>query len=216
MLAHRLLRIASFDAARRAAGSSAGRSSARLCRATVVGTAISVAAAHTGSTAAAAASVPALMSRDDATAIILASKAAAGTTWAVVASRVGLSPVWTVSAALGQQTMSKMAADRLCEAVGVPSGQRAAVSAALQSFARKGGWVMPGAASPSNDPLLYRLHEIQVVFGPAIKELIHEQFGDGIMSAVDFEMEVRRVNDDKGVARVQIVMTGKYLPYRVW
>ncbi|MDP3365171.1 MAG: cyanate hydratase, partial [Pseudomonas sp.] len=65
------------------------------------------------------------------------------------------------------------------------------------------------------DPLIYRWYEIVSVYGTTIKELIHEEFGDGIMSAIDFSMDISRVADPKG-DRVQIVLNGKFLPYRSW
>ena len=65
------------------------------------------------------------------------------------------------------------------------------------------------------DPLMYRFYEILQVYGTTLKELIHEEFGDGIMSAIDFEMELDRLPDPKG-DRVKVTMHGKFLPYRVW
>jgi cyanate lyase len=65
------------------------------------------------------------------------------------------------------------------------------------------------------DPLIYRFHEITLVYGETIKELIHEKFGDGIMSAIDFTMEIDKVEDPKG-DRVQVTMCGKFLAYKRW
>jgi cyanate lyase len=70
------------------------------------------------------------------------------------------------------------------------------------------------AAVPT-DPLLYRFHEITQVYGTTLKQLIHEKFGDGIMSAIDFEMAVEKVPDPKG-DRVKVTMNGKFLAYRKW
>jgi cyanate lyase len=76
---------------------------------------------------------------------------------------------------------------------------------------------MKATDSPTvpQDPLIYRFHEITLVYGETIKELIHEQFGDGIMSAIDFTMEISKVEDPKG-DRVQVTMCGKFLPYKRW
>ena len=67
----------------------------------------------------------------------------------------------------------------------------------------------------ATDPLIYRFHEIVQVYGTTLKELIHEKMGDGIMSAIDFEMYVEKVPDPKG-DRVKVTMHGKFLPYRKW
>ena len=85
------------------------------------------------------------------------------------------------------------------------------VAEALQQISTK-GW-LPGAVPV--DPLIYRLHEITQVYGTAIKAVIHEMFGDGIMSAIDFEIDVQRIPDPKG-DRVRITYNGKFLPYRKW
>jgi cyanate lyase len=82
---------------------------------------------------------------------------------------------------------------------------------ALQQIPTKGS--LAGAVPV--DPLLYRLHEITQVYGTTIKAVVHEMFGDGIMSAIDFEIDIRRVADPKG-DRVQITYNGKFLPYRKW
>ena len=80
----------------------------------------------------------------------------------------------------------------------------------LQQFPTKGN-----VLDVPQDPLLYRFHEINLVYGQTIKELIHEQFGDGIMSAIDFTMEIEKVHDPKG-DRVKVTMCGKFLPYKIW
>ena len=71
-----------------------------------------------------------------------------------------------------------------------------------------------GQVVPS-DPLLYRFFEIAYVYGPSIKEIIHEKFGDGIMSAIDFTLDIDKVEDPKG-DRVKVTMNGKFLPYKKW
>jgi cyanate lyase len=85
------------------------------------------------------------------------------------------------------------------------------VSAALQECPTKGS--LDGAVPV--DPLIYRFHEITQVYGTTIKALIHEMFGDGIMSAIDFELDIERVSDPHG-DRVRITYNGKFLPYRKW
>lgn len=85
------------------------------------------------------------------------------------------------------------------------------VAVALQQFPTKGD-ALP---SPPTDPLIYRFHEIVLVYGATLKAIIHEKFGDGIMSAIDFTMDIDRVPDPKG-DRVRVTMEGKFLPYRKW
>lgn len=128
-------------------------------------------------------------------------------TWKAVAEAVGRSEVWTTSALLGQQAMS---GDEAAEA-GRLLGLSPEEVALLQVPPSKGSL----GPSLSTDPLIYRFHEVVQVYGTTLKELIHEKFGDGIMSAIDFEMYVDKVPDPKG-DRVKVTMHGKFLPYRKW
>ena len=147
------------------------------------------------------------MTRDEATMAVREAKEASGLTWHEIAGRVGRSPVWTTAALLGQAPMSTDEAEAAAEALGLAPE----VTAALQRFPMKGSL---DSAVPV-DPLIYRFHEITQVYGTTIKELIHEMFGDGIMSAIDFEIDIQRVPDPNG-DRVQITYNGKFLPYRKW
>jgi cyanate lyase len=115
--------------------------------------------------------------------------------------------VWVTSALLGQATMSKEEAQKTVELLGLGGD----VAAALQEMPSKGS---VGQTVPV-DPLIYRFHEITQVYGTTIKALIHEMFGDGIMSAIDFEMDIQKKEDPKG-DRVVITMNGKFLPYKKW
>ncbi len=138
---------------------------------------------------------------------IVATKIARGLTWKALAEAVGRSEVWTTSALLGQQSMSAdeaAAAGRMLD-LG-PDEVRL-----LQVPPSKGSL----ATTLSTDPLIYRFHEIVQSYGTTLKELIHEKFGDGIMSAIDFEMYIEKLTDPKG-DRVKITMHGKFLPYRKW
>lgn len=137
---------------------------------------------------------------------IVDAKTRLGLDWSQIAQHIGMSPVWTTSACLGMNSMAKEQADAVCEKLELP----VEVSAALQAFPHK-NW---DKAIPT-DPLVYRFYEMINVYGDTIKELIHEEFGDGIMSAIDFSMDIARVADPKG-DRVQIVLNGKFLPYRSW
>jgi cyanate lyase len=145
------------------------------------------------------------MTRAELTEKVLATKLKRGLTWAQIAKEVGRSPVWTTAALHGQMPMSKEEAQKASKLLDLSDEEMAS----LQTIPMRGSLDQ----SPPVDPTIYRFHEIVQVYGTTIKELIHEEFGDGIMSAIDFEMSLDRVPDPKG-DRVKIVMNGKFLPYR--
>ena len=147
------------------------------------------------------------MNRVEATERILAAKKAKGLTFEAIARAVGKHKVWVTSALLGQSTMTAEQAHRVVSLLGLEPD----VAKALQEYPTKGS---VGQAVPV-DPLIYRFHEITQVYGTTLKALIHEMFGDGIMSAIDFEMDVQRKEDPKG-DRVVITMSGKFLQYKKW
>jgi cyanate lyase len=120
---------------------------------------------------------------------------------------VGRDPVWSTAALLGQQQMSAAEAEAAAKALELDPE----VVRTLQSFPTKGSL---DPAIPV-DPLIYRFYEIVQVYGTTLKALIHEMFGDGIMSAIDFEMHVEKKEDPKG-DRVVVTLDGKFLPYRKW
>ncbi|WP_406479791.1 cyanase [Streptomyces sp. NBC_01615] len=128
-----------------------------------------------------------------------------GVTWAQLAVAVGRPVVWSTAALLGQHPMGAVEAEAAASALGL--GQD--VVKALQLQPTRGAL---GAAVPT-DPTMYRLYEALQVYGPTLKELIHEEFGDGIMSAINFRMDIKRVPDPEG-DRVEIVLNGKFLPYQ--
>lgn len=146
------------------------------------------------------------ITREDVTAMILSAKKQAGLTWEGIAERIGMSPVWTHSAAMGMNAMPPDKAEALVHALGLP---QEAASLLEESPIKVWEQAVP------TDPCMYRLYEIVGVYGPTIKALIHEKFGDGIMSAIDFDMAVTRVENPKG-DRVKIEMSGKYLAYNAW
>jgi cyanate lyase len=147
------------------------------------------------------------MTRSEATALILDRKQKRGISFDDIARAVGRHTVWTTAALLGQATMSKEESERAVACLDLGGD----VAHALQQFPLKGSL---DAAVPV-DPLIYRFHEITQVYGTTIKALIHEMFGDGIMSAIDFTMEIERVPDPHG-DRVKVTYNGKFLPYRKW
>jgi cyanate lyase len=125
--------------------------------------------------------------------------------WAALGEIAGQSPVWTCAACLGQMAVPHEAAARLGEALGLTMEE----VGLLEQIPYRGA--LP--AGPPTDPLIYRFHELVQVYGTTWKELIGEEFGDGIMSAIDFSMSVEREPDPAG-DRVRIVMSGKFLPFR--
>lgn len=147
-----------------------------------------------------------MMTKEDVTAMILSAKKTAGMTWQGIADKIGMSPVWTHSAAMGMNAMPKDKAEAMVSTMGLP--QEAA--SVLQEYPTK-IWEQ---AVPT-DPCIYRLYEIVGVYGPTMKALIQEEFGDGIMSAIDFDMKITRVENPKG-DRVKVEMSGKFLGYNSW
>ncbi|MEY4263585.1 MAG: hypothetical protein RL373_153 [Pseudomonadota bacterium] len=148
-----------------------------------------------------------MMNRDVVTQKIVAAKVKNGLKWADIAKTIGQSKEWVTAACLGQMTFTKEQA----EAAGKLFHLTDEEMAWLQIVPYKGS--LPSAVP--TDPLIYRWYEIVSVYGTTIKELIHEEFGDGIMSAIDFSMDIQREADPKG-DRVNVVLSGKYLSYKTY
>ena len=147
------------------------------------------------------------MDRTDVTRKILAAKVSKGIKWADVAKKLGLSKEWVTAACLGQMTLDAKQAKIVGKLFGLDEDE----IAWLQVVPYKGS--LPTAVP--TDPLIYRFYELVSVYGTTFKELIHEEFGDGIMSAIDFRMDLTREADPKG-DRVNIVMSGKFLSYKTY
>ncbi len=147
------------------------------------------------------------MKRHDVTDLIAFRKVTKGIKWSEVAKKVGQSKEWTTAACLGQMQMTKAQAEAVGEIFNLPAD----AVVLLQVAPYKGS--LPTAVP--TDPLIYRFYELVSVYGTTFKELIHEEFGDGIMSAIDFEMDMSRLAHEKG-DRVKIVMSGKYLQYKTY
>jgi cyanate lyase len=145
------------------------------------------------------------MDRNTVTTQIMSAKVRKGLRWSGIAETMGQSKEWTTAACLGQMQMTKAQA----ETAGVLFDLSEEAMAWLQIVPYKGS--LPTAVP--TDPLIYRWYEIVNVYGTTIKELIHEEFGDGIMSAIDFSMDIARESDPKG-DRVHVVLSGKFLPYK--
>jgi len=147
------------------------------------------------------------MTRDEVTQLILTNKLSKRIKWSELAEVTGQSKEWTAAALLGQMALSAEQAEKVAEALDLP-GEAVTI---LQTVPYKGS--LPTAVP--TDPLIYRFYELVNVYGTTIKELIHEEFGDGIMSAIDFSMDITREPNPAG-DRVHIVMSGKFLPYKMY
>jgi cyanate lyase len=147
------------------------------------------------------------MKREDVTDLIVFRKIKMGVRWSDVATKVGQSKEWTTAACLGQMQMTRRQAETVGKVFDLP--EEAVLI--LQTVPYKGS--LPTAVP--TDPLIYRFYELVNVYGMTFKELIHEEFGDGIMSAIDFNMDLKREPNEKG-DRVRIEMSGKFLPYKMY
>ena len=147
------------------------------------------------------------MTREDVTDLIYSAKIQKGINWADVAKKLKVSKEWATAACLGQMTLTKPQA----LIIGKTFGLSLEAIKLLQVVPYKGSL----RSSVPTDPLIYRWYEIVSVYGTTIKELIHEEFGDGIMSAIDFSMDIKRQPDPNG-DRVNVVLSGKFLPYKTY
>ncbi len=147
------------------------------------------------------------MDRTEVTKKIVSVKVKKGMKWETIAKKYDASKEWVVAALLGQMQMTKKQAEITGKIFGLTDEE----VAWLQIVPYKGS--LPTAVP--TDPLIYRWYEIVNVYGTTIKELIHEEFGDGIMSAIDFSMDIQREADPKG-DRVNVVLSGKFLSYKTY
>ena len=147
------------------------------------------------------------MTKAKMTEAILAAKKSKKTTWGAIAKVAGLSDTYVCSACLGENAVSPAVAKKIGTFLKLP----AAVVKELSEFADKGA----GAMTVPKEPLQYRFQEVIYIYGATMKEIIEEKFGAGIMSAIDFSIDIEKVPDPKG-DRVKVTMNGKFLPYKVW
>jgi cyanate lyase len=145
------------------------------------------------------------MTRNEVTELIITQKLRKQLTWPQLADAIGQSKEWTTAALLGQMTLNAEQAAKVGAMLELP----AEAVEQLQVVPYKGS--LP--TTVPTDPLIYRFYELVNVYGTTFKALIHEEFGDGIMSAIDFSLDLQREPDPKG-DRVRIVMSGKFLPYK--
>ncbi len=144
------------------------------------------------------------MTRDEITAAIVAARLARQLSWQSLADAIRMPVVWTTAALLGQHPLPRAAALTIVGVLGLPPE----ATDVLASVPYRGG--LPTAVP--TDPTIYRFYEALLVYGPALKELIHEQFGDGIMSAINFKVDIGRT-EHAGAEHVVITFDGKFLPY---
>lgn len=146
------------------------------------------------------------LSKEEMTEAIIAAKIDKETTWQAIADQVGVGVIWLTSVCFGKNSANKDIADKLCGVLDL--GPQ--VSTALQAFPHKSwDWSVP------QDPVIYRFYELVGVYGDTLKEVIHEKFGDGIMSAIDFSMDIDKEENPAG-DRVVLTLNGKFLPYKSW
>lgn len=146
------------------------------------------------------------MTKIEMTENIMVAKKKSALSWEAIADEVGLGAVFITSACMGMNSLAAKPAEKLCALLGVDAD----VAEALQAYPNK-SWeqIVP------TDPLVYRLYEIMGVYGETIKAIVGEKFGDGIMSAIDFSLEIDKEENPAG-DRVVITMNGKFLPYKSW
>jgi cyanate lyase len=147
------------------------------------------------------------MMRAELTEKIMAHKMMTGFTWADVAASVGMSKEWTAAALLGQLSLTKEQAESAANAMGLNLSPEEMALLMMVPYRGSLDTQIP------TDPLIYRFYEIMQVYGITMKSLIEEEFGDGIMSAIDFDLNIARKEDPKG-DRVVVTMSGKFLPYK--
>ncbi|QRP43379.1 cyanase [Amycolatopsis sp. FDAARGOS 1241] len=146
-----------------------------------------------------------MTTKQEAADAVLEAKTRLGLTWAQLAETLDAPLAWTTSALLGQHPVP---ADLAAKAVAILElGDDVAAALQLQPMRGALGELVP------TDPTIYRFYEVLQVYGPTIKELIHEQFGDGIMSAINFKLDVSR-REDPGGERVVVTLDGKFLKYQ--
>lgn len=146
-----------------------------------------------------------MISKNEAGELVSRARFRVGITWTEIADKIGKPRVWTTAALLGQHPVSREDAITVGELLDLDAD----VVEALQVQPYRGS--SAGGAAPT-DPTIYRFHEALQVYGPAIKELIHEEFGDGIMSAINFTLDIQRHPDPAG-DRVVVTFDGKFLDY---
>lgn len=148
------------------------------------------------------------MNRTQATEVLQEARRARGLSFNTLATELGQPPVWLTAALLGQHPMAPGLTQQLLDLLQIPQDQHPELIAVLKEVPMRGSF----ETWPPTDPTVYRLYEVLQVYGPALKELLHEEFGDGIMSAINFQLDLTR-QAHPGGDRVVITLNGKFLSY---
>lgn len=146
------------------------------------------------------------MTRDDVRELALVSKTRLGLSWPQIGEAIGRSPVYTAYLVYGVGQATAEEAEGLVKVLGLPPEARTALTQVPHRT--------PAQPWPPTDPFVYRLYEAVMLYGPAFKDVAHEIFGDGIMSAIDMAVDIRKVEDPPGVPRMVLTLNGKWLSYK--
>jgi cyanate lyase len=147
-----------------------------------------------------------MLTREEVRRLALEGKDRLGLTWPQVAEAIGRSPVYAALLAYGYGQATAEEAAGLVRVLALPEEARAVLM--------KAPYRAPAQPWPPTDPFVYRLYEAVMLYGPAFKDVAHELFGDGIMSAIDLSMDIRKVEDPPGVPRMVLTLNGKWLSYK--
>ena len=147
-----------------------------------------------------------MLTREEVRELALQSKERLGLTWPQVGEAIGRSPVYAAMLAYGYGQATAEEAQGLARALALPPEAEAAL--------KKAPHREPAQPWPPTDPFIYRLYEIVLLYGPVFKDVAHELFGDGIMSAIDMSVDLRKVEDPAGVPRMVLSFNGKWLQYK--
>jgi cyanate lyase len=147
-----------------------------------------------------------MLTREEVRRLALEAKDRLGRTWPEVGAAIGRSPVYAALLVYGYGQATAEEADGLARCLALPEEARAALMKAPHRT--------PAQPWPPTDPFVYRLYEVVLLYGPAFKDVAHELFGDGIMSAIDMAVDIRKVEDPPGVPRMVLTLNGKWLPYK--
>jgi cyanate lyase len=147
-----------------------------------------------------------MLTREEVRELALAAKDRLGLTWPRLGEALGRSPVYAAMLAYGYGQASAEEAAALMRALELPAEARAVLTKAPSRE--------PAQPWPPTDPFVYRLYEVVMLYGPVFKDVAHELFGDGIMSAIDMAVDVARTEDDHGAARMTLTLDGKWLKYK--
>jgi cyanate lyase len=147
-----------------------------------------------------------MLTREQVRDLALEAKDRLGLTWPQLGEAIGRSPVYAALLAYGYGQATAEEAAGLVRGLGLPPEAEAVLTKAPHRT--------PAQPWPPTDPFVYRLYEIVLLYGPAFKDVAHEMFGDGIMSAIDMSVDIRKVEDPPGVPRMALTLTGKWLEYK--